>query len=1258
MTTQEAFRPVGAAAKKPALFCGELPLSQKVFEILYRTPDTDRAINDILGLLGDSFGVSRVYIFEDTPDHLFCSNTYEWCAPGIRPEIQNLQKVSYEQDLGGCYLKNFDEEDLFYCPDISLLAPPQQSLLARQGIFAMLQAAIRENGTFQGYLGFDECTQTLEWSRQQVQELVLTAQIVGTFLCKLRREQALAETNRRLAQSIQALEEERRQTTENERLFQLIVKNSSVSVWNYDIKRKMILQTESSQRQHGLDRAICNVPEALIASGYVHPDSAAAFRAMFGALADGAPQASGVFRVQTADCSGWRYERVQYTTVFDENGRPDKAIAISSDVTAEETQQQWLRQLVDNLPAGIGIYELQNGVLRQQYLNNAFYRMLGDTRESRAAFTEYGVWDAVHPDDVAAAKKQVLGLSHGGDQADLRYRLRNGRGEYVWIRVICNAFRSENGLILLYCSFMNVNQTMQMVQELRKNQELLTVAMQSANIRAWEFDVGARRMLVSDAENTDHPLIVEDVPESLIRSGYVHPDSAADYRALFKCHFVNRRPLKKELQVQNADRTGYCWLQHILVPVYDAAGVLTGVVGTTVDITEQKRLQEKYFQQLRQLEGLKSPNLVAKIWYNLTQNRMESATRAVSSILPYGERTDYDSGLLAAEVLCLCGRDRRQLRRLFNRPRLIEEFYKGNTEFSFEYQRKNARGQAAWVLNQCKTFQEPASGDIMCFIYCFDTNQQRTTQEMMDAVVRLNYDYLALLDCRTHDYLVFANQTAASPLPPFHTDEYETEVQSYAHQYIADEDVERNIEEMSIENIRRQLGEKDRFSSYAKVKEADGSISRKMMQFSYMDRANEKVLISRVDTTDIYLREQEQMSELKAAKEEAERASGVKSAFLSRMSHDLRTPLNAIMGVTQLAAQELDDPKAVCQYLDNIHSAGQYLLALVNDCLDFEKISAGRMVLHPTSYSYRRLCTALRTIMEPLCRAKNISLILGECPKDCAIWVDAIRLEQIFLNLLTNAVKFTPPGGTVEFFVACTDPSGPLARCDFTVRDNGIGMSPAFQARMFEPFEQESSDISTQSQGSGLGLSIVKNIVELMGGTIRVQSEKGRGSCFTVHLDLPLISAEAAAEALAEPAVLLPAVQQTPSLAGAHLLLVEDNSINMMIAKKLLERWGMVVTCAADGEEGVRRFASSAPGEFAAVLMDVRMPHMDGLTAAQTMRALPRPDASLPILAMSANVFEEDRNRSLAAGMNEHLAKPIDPELLHQTLLRWVGQRC
>lgn len=385
--------------------------------------------------------------------------------------------------------------------------------------------------------------------------------------------------------------------------------------------------------------------------------------------------------------------------------------------------------------------------------------------------------------------------------------------------------------------------------------------------------------------------------------------------------------------------------------------------------------------------------------------------------------------------------------------------------------------------------------------------------------------------------------------------------------------------------------------------------------------------------------------QLEIVAKKAESAAQAKSEFLSRMSHDIRTPMNAIIGLTHLAEEEKNLQK-VKEYLYNIDTSSDFLLGLINDILDMSKIENGELTLKEDSYTKEEFRNAINTVIKPLMDKKDIRFIFRLAANAECIRVDRLRYNQIFFNLLSNAAKFTPKGGTVEFTTEELPPLDGKKGIRFHIKDNGIGMSKEFLPHLYNPFSQERAKGGEDVKGTGLGLPIVKSLVDIMGGNISVTSEIGKGTEFIVELYVPE----------AEPAEKIP-VSDTmgENLKGARILLVEDNDINIYVAQLILEKAGCVVEIAKDGKEAVEHFEASEKNYYDAILMDVRMPVMNGIEATKTIRALDREDAAtVPIIAMTADAFDEERKKTIEAGMNYHLSKPIEPKILYQVLLEYM----
>ena len=385
-----------------------------------------------------------------------------------------------------------------------------------------------------------------------------------------------------------------------------------------------------------------------------------------------------------------------------------------------------------------------------------------------------------------------------------------------------------------------------------------------------------------------------------------------------------------------------------------------------------------------------------------------------------------------------------------------------------------------------------------------------------------------------------------------------------------------------------------------------------------------------------------------------------KTIFLNNMSHDIRTPMNAIVGFTGLAASHVDDPEQVKDYLQKITVSSQHLLALINDVLDMSRIESGRVSLEEADVHLPDVIRDLQTIVQANITEKRQNLLIdmqGLRHED--VITDKLRLNQVLLNILSNAIKFTPTGGTISLSLDEESSSrADTACCVFRIKDNGIGMSGEFQKTIFEAFTRERTSTVSGIQGTGLGMAITKNIVDMMGGTISVQSEEGKGSEFVVRIPFRIGETRAVAEKAPEPQGLrAPAADVTgeaPAAAdftGKRILLAEDNEMNQMIAVAILENVGFTIDIAPNGAEAVDKIKLAPAGTYDVILMDIQMPVMDGYEAAKRIRAMEdQKKAGIPIIAVTANAFEEDRKIALAAGMNGHLAKPYDVNAIMQTL--------
>ena len=473
-----------------------------------------------------------------------------------------------------------------------------------------------------------------------------------------------------------------------------------------------------------------------------------------------------------------------------------------------------------------------------------------------------------------------------------------------------------------------------------------------------------------------------------------------------------------------------------------------------------------------------------------------------------------------------------------------------------------------------------------------------------------------------------------------------------------------NFFELSRRNIEALIypEDRDRFMAVfsrervLKIIERDGHFTTKYrlmlngiptyvsMKATLLENRNERRLIIGLTNIDAQMKREEEFR-----KHMAEARTRAKNDFLANMSHDIRTPMNAIVGYTNIAKSHWDEPEVVADALDKISSSSHFLLSLINDILDISKIESGKMQLSLAACDLRDIFRRIEDITALQAKNKSITITYShDTVHHYKVMADDLRIEQVLINITGNAIKYTPEGKSVELIaeeLGATEDKKIKYR--FIVRDTGIGISKEYLPHIFESFTREEKTTVNRVQGTGLGLAITARIVEMMGGTISVKSKLGEGSEFTVELALEPFEPE---EDTAETDEM-----QYAALNGKRVLLIEDNAINAEIATIVLEQYGIVVDHAENGQIGADKVKTAETGYYSAVLMDIQMPVMNGYQATRAIRSLPGAYCrTLPIIAMSANAYDEDIRASLDSGMNAHIAKPFQPDDLIKTLCRYI----
>ena len=728
----------------------------------------------------------------------------------------------------------------------------------------------------------------------------------------------------------------------------------------------------------------------------------------------------------------------------------------------------------------------------------------------------------------------------------------------------------------------------------------------------------------------------------------VHPEDKEMIRKSLELCIREKRE-KYELQYRLKKGNGdYIWV-NVKFSVIQCEGGDARVYADYHDITAEKKMQEQlrkqYKERIFQHYLLAGPDALILGHCNITKNRiLEIVDHTDSDLLErFGDdREDFFKGI---GTLIVDEAERKEFYSRFLNEPSQQAFFHGVKEVVYPCFIEVPREKTGkYVQFKVTLVETPDTGDITGILTVTDITEKTIHEKIFLKLSSTNYDLVADVNLLSDTYEIVSGG-----------DERINERRGKNSQRI-----HKVIEEMVIQNPRekeyvsdmlnpeamlRRLREQNSYSFAYSIRDEKGEIRTKKMSVLAIDLRLGRVCFIRADVTDVLLAERKVKDELERALAEAEKASRVKSDFLSSMSHDIRTPMNAIVGMTTLALANLNDQVKIQDYLNKISVSSQHLLSLINDILDMSQIEQSKLHLNVQTMQVQELVDHISSIMTAQAEHAGLKFCIetGEL-KQVRFSGDELRLKQILINLLSNSFKFTMEGGTVLFRTEELPARKPgRVRYCFTVADSGIGMSQDFLEHLFEPFIR--SQKVTRVEGSGLGLSITKCLVDMMDGEIRVTSKVMKGTRFEVELEFDRV------EEIEEKQVADPQETTREDLSGYHFLLVEDNEINSEILGEILQMWGATFAVKTDGLQAVNEFMQTEPGTYDAIFMDVQMPVMNGYEATKKIRSLDRPDAkSILILAMTANAFARDVQAAREAGMDGHIAKPVDMKLLYRTI--------
>ena len=592
--------------------------------------------------------------------------------------------------------------------------------------------------------------------------------------------------------------------------------------------------------------------------------------------------------------------------------------------------------------------------------------------------------------------------------------------------------------------------------------------------------------------------------------------------------------------------------------------------------------------------------------------------------------------------------------RLFDPSLLLQRYNRGETQLSDTLQVQLKDGRVVWCRQDLIMARNSQTQDVVATMTIYDITEQKRREEsiaiqqqIIEALASgvsaywiLDWEHETILDHRADNERIrfFSQQIMAQGTY--------TKALDYIYGNLVDENSRQTaLSYVRADVIREKLTQAEQYTVPMYLA-AQGSFFQISFHKISVDGRPAFIVAAR-EITEMVKRERGLRRELAAALAAARTASQAKTEFLLNMSHDIRTPMNAILGFQELARRNAEDPQKVLDALEKSRRSGEHLLSLINDILDMSRIESGKVTLTPEVIDISEHISRFEDMFLFPMEEKGLRLRFINETRTPYVWGDYLRLTQVIANLLSNAMKFTPAGGSVTFHAKETDGTQEgHRRFSIAIRDTGIGMEPEFMERIFNAFERERSSTVSGVQGTGLGLAISKRLAELMNGTLTCTSTKGVGTEFVFTFELPVAEAPKAVQT-AGPA----------DLTGRKLLLVEDNELNREIALEILTEGGIRVTEATNGAEALEILRSAAPGDFDAVLMDIQMPVMDGYTATRAIRAMEDPVLSqLPIIAMTADAFAEDKRRALEAGFTAHIAKPVNMATLIETLAQYIHE--
>ena len=882
-------------------------------------------------------------------------------------------------------------------------------------------------------------------------------------------------------------------------------------------------------------------------------------------------------------------------------------------------------------------------------IDDNFVRLLGYLNKKELLLDiNNKVENLVYREDMPRVMEKLKSLTKIGDKYELTYRVRKKNGRFIWIKDNGKVVKVQDKIALVGVCH-DVTEIIENKQKLKDTENRFKLAINGAKMLVWEYDIKnkcARYPQGTEIGEIGREVILYDFPQRLFNKDIVIEEQREEFKEFYnRVNFGKEKELSGTFWMLNATSNIKRCVEISYSVVRDENGNGIIAYGMSRDVTEQK-FTEKRFKEELAFRNKTSEKLLSTACVNLTLGVVEN--------LKHGETYEKNEEILNTI-------DYRERSRFYLKENdmtdeqnynvsvenLLKLFEQGETEVREVYSAITPNGKKIWIQLDVNILKSPKTGNILAFFYNKDITNEKLNMSISENILSQNYLEVGLIDLDSDTYTRY--HSLGTNIDKFNNSfPFEQGMDVFCEMRVTEKDRKKVRKYMSIEYLKSAIKKNGSVEFQFLGLDRNGNEEYNGMSIKPLYKDRTDILISTRSNVDAIVRESlKKEKKLKKAMEEVKKANEARSDFFAGISHDMRTPMNAIIGMSALGVEESKD-ETIKKYFTNIDASAHFLLGLINDALDSSQIEKNALNLTFEPYSMDEFKLYVNTMVRSLCDAKKIEFTM-KTDKSLAkcVSTDKLRFNQIFFNLLSNAVKFTPEKGKIDFIIEFVSRNDGVIVERFIIKDTGIGMSKEFQKKMFNRFTREGNN-SINSSGTGLGLFITKYVVELMGGTISVESEVGKGSEFTVELALEEVEVD---DSFAQSKEELSNDDFDSILKDKRVLLCEDNEMNSQIAVRVLEKKGMIVECAPDGQAGLEKFNNSDEGYYDVVLMDVRMPVMDGLEATKFIRNLERMDSKkVPIIAMSANTHKKDIEIALKAGVSTHIGKPFDVKELYKVI--------